>query len=211
MAGDTLSIDDLTGWMTGFADSIAAQRDYLTDLDSAIGDADHGSNMTRGMRAVTDKLAAEPQSTVDTLFRAVGMALVSSVGGAAGPLYGTFFLRFGGAAAGATEVDAAALGTCLHAGLDGVIARGKAETGDKTMLDALVPAVDAFDDHPGDLAAAAAAAGDAAGRGRDSTLPMTARKGRASYLGERSVGHIDPGSASTALLFDALTAAVQKR
>lgn len=193
--------------MTRFSADVAAQRDYLTELDSAIGDADHGSNMTRGMQAVTDKLAADPGSTVDTVFRTVGMALVSSVGGASGPLYGTFFLRFGGAAAGATELDAAALGACLRAGLEGVVARGKADTGDKTMLDAMVPAVDAYDSHADDLAAAVTAARDAAAAGRDSTKPMTAHKGRASYLGERSVGHIDPGSASTALLFDALTAA----
>nr|WP_179429709.1 dihydroxyacetone kinase subunit DhaL [Spelaeicoccus albus] len=194
--------------MTRFADSVAARREYLTDLDSAIGDADHGTNMTRGMQAVTSKLESDPSETIDALFRAVGMALVSSVGGASGPLYGTFFLRFGGAAAGAATLDVGALGTCLRAGLDGVIARGKAELGDKTMLDAMIPAVDAFDGAADDLLAAVTAARDAAATGRDATEPLTARKGRASYLGDRSVGHVDPGATSTALLFDALAAAV---
>lgn len=208
MAAEAASVSDLTDWMKRFAESVTAQREYLTELDSAIGDADHGANMARGMGAVVDKLAAEPQSAVDALFRTVGMALVSSVGGASGPLYGTFFLRFGGAAAGLDTLDCGALGKSLRAGLDGVIARGKAEIGDKTMLDAMVPAVEAFE-LEADLAGAVAAARDAAATGRDSTEPMTARKGRASYLGDRSSGHIDPGAASTALLFDALADALE--
>lgn len=208
MAAEAASVSDLTDWMKRFAESVTAQREYLTELDSAIGDADHGANMARGMGAVVDKLAAEPQSAVDALFRTVGMALVSSVGGASGPLYGTFFLRFGGAAAGLDTLGCGALGKSLRAGLDGVIARGKAEIGDKTMLDAMVPAVEAFE-LEADLAGAVAAARDAAATGRDSTEPMTARKGRASYLGDRSSGHIDPGAASTALLFDALADALE--
>jgi dihydroxyacetone kinase-like protein len=135
------------------------------------------------------------------------MTLVTSVGGASGPLYGTFFLRFGRATGSASELDLAALATGLRAGLAGIVERGKADTGDKTMVDALSPAVDAMDTvikNGGDLAAAVAAARDAATAGRDATVPMVARKGRASYLGERSAQHMDPGAASMSLLFDAL-------
>lgn len=207
MTGETLTVDDLAAWMSRFAGTIRFKREVLTDLDSAIGDADHGPNMDRGMQAVIGKLDSSPHDTVDTLFRTVGMALVGSVGGASGPLYGTFFLRFGGSAAGATELDAAALAAALQSGLDGVVARGKAAAGEKTMLDALAPAVTAFTSHIDDgPAAAARAAAEAAAAGRDATEPMTATKGRASYLGRRSSGHIDPGAASTAMLFDTLAA-----
>jgi phosphoenolpyruvate---glycerone phosphotransferase subunit DhaL len=179
-------------------------------LDSAIGDADHGTNMSRGMTAVLAKTDATAASTPSELFKSVGMTLVSSVGGASGPLYGTFFLRMGTSAGDAQTLDAAAFAAALRAGLDGVVARGKAEPGDKTMLDALVPALDAFDaavSAGSDLATAAQAALDAAQKGRDATEPLQAKKGRASYLGERSIGHLDPGAASTALLFQALVAA----
>ncbi|UYN83368.1 MAG: dihydroxyacetone kinase subunit L [Microcella sp.] len=204
---DTLTIDGFIAWLAAFHASVTEQKSYLTELDSAIGDADHGSNMARGMAAVMEKVGDAPAATADELFKVVGMTLVTSVGGASGPLYGTFFLRLGMAAGPVTECDAAALATALRAGLDGVVARGKAEAGDKTMFDAMSPALDALDASVAagaTLAEATAAARDAAAAGRDATEPLVARKGRASYLGERSAGHLDPGAASTALLFDAL-------
>jgi len=174
----------------------------LTKLDAAIGDADHGSNLDRGLAATLAKLEAEPPADVAALLKAVGMTLVSKVGGASGPLYGTLFLRMAGPAAGA-DLDTATLGRMLRAGLEGVVARGKAEAGDKTMYDALAPACDAYDAAVAagaSLTDALAAAARAAEEGRDATVPMQARKGRASYLGERSIGHLDPGATSTALL-----------
>ena len=207
MANETISLDQLTGWLTRFRELVTEQVAYLTELDSAIGDADHGSNMTRGMDAVIEKIQAAPAGTVDVLFKAVGMTLVTSVGGASGPLYGTFFLRFGATAGAVETLDAPGLTAALRAGLGGVVARGKAEAGDKTMIDALEPALDAFDAAlaaSSDIPSAARAAYSAAQTGRDATEALLARKGRASYLGERSIGHIDPGAASTSLLFQAL-------
>lgn len=204
---DTLTIDGFTAWLAAFRDRVTEQRSYLTDLDSAIGDADHGANMARGMAAVMAKVEGAPAATADELFKAVGMTLVSSVGGASGPLYGTFFLRLGATAGAVSEVDAAALAAALRAGFEGVLARGKAEPGDKTMVDAMGPALEAMNASVASgasLADATAAARDAAAAGRDATEPLVARKGRASYLGERSAGHLDPGATSTALLFDAL-------
>ncbi len=154
-----------------------------------------------------EKVESTPAATADELFKMVGMTLVTSVGGASGPLYGTFFLRLGMAAGPVTQCDAGTLSVALRAGLEGVVARGKAEAGDKTMFDALAPALDALDAAVASgatLADATAAANVAAAAGRDATEPLVARKGRASYLGERSAGHLDPGATSTALLFDAL-------
>ncbi|WAA67186.1 dihydroxyacetone kinase subunit DhaL [Microbacterium oxydans] len=205
---DTTVVAD---WISRFGAAVTEKRDWLTELDSAIGDADHGANMARGMSAVGEKLGAGTPATVDELLKSVGMTLVSSVGGASGPLYGTFFLRMGMTAGAVSELDGPGLAAALRAGLDGIVARGKAEAGDKTMFDAMAPAVDALDEA---LAAgssvpdAVGAAADAAARGRDATLPLVARKGRASYLGERSAGHLDPGAASTAILFETLAAAV---
>lgn len=200
---DAVSIDDLVAWIRAFRDAVHRHKDELTRLDSEIGDADHGSNMARGLDAVVAALNPAPASASE-LFKTVGMTLVSSVGGASGPLYGTLFLRMGPALA-SDEVDAETLGAALRAGVDGVIARGKAELGDKTMIDALSPALDAWDAaaNEGPAAAARAAAG-AAARGRDATEPLVARKGRASYLGERSAGHLDPGATSATLLLEAL-------
>jgi dihydroxyacetone kinase-like protein len=201
----------LADWVTRFGTAVTEKRDWLTELDSAIGDADHGANMARGMSAVGEKLAAGTPSTVDELLKTVGMTLVSSVGGASGPLYGTFFLRMGMAAGPVAELDGPGLAAALRAGLEGIVARGKAEAGDKTMFDAMAPAVDAMDAALAggpSVADAARAAADAAAAGRDATLPLVARKGRASYLGERSAGHLDPGAASTAILFDTLAATV---
>lgn len=201
---DAVSTDDLVAWIRAFRDAVHEHKDELTRLDSEIGDADHGSNMARGLDAVVAKLDPVPATAAD-LFKTVGMTLVSSVGGASGPLYGTLFLRMGPPLAGDGEADAASLGAALRAGVEGVVARGKAELGDKTMIDALSPALDAWDAAAADgPAAAARAAADAAARGRDATEPLVARKGRASYLGERSAGHVDPGATSATLLLEAL-------
>jgi dihydroxyacetone kinase-like protein len=202
---DGLDVAALEAWIRAFARTIAEHRDELTELDSAIGDADHGTNMDRGMSAAVAALADKPPADPAALLKQVGMTLVSKVGGASGPLYGTLFLRMAGAL-GSDSADAEAFARALRAGLDGVVARGKAEPGDKTMLDALVPACDALDaalaaGEP--LGPALAAAATAAREGRDATVPLVARKGRASYLGERSAGHQDPGATSTALLLDA--------
>jgi phosphoenolpyruvate---glycerone phosphotransferase subunit DhaL len=212
-----MTLDQLTAWMTEFHRLVTEQRDYLTELDSAIGDADHGTNMTRGMTAAMAKVGASPAANAGEFFKTIGMTLVSSVGGASGPLYGTFFLRLGTSAGTAqtldgAALDGAALAAALRAGLEGVIARGKAELEDKTMLDALIPAIGAFDtalEAGSDLPAAADAASVAADQGRDATEPLLAKKGRASYLGERSIGHLDPGATSTALLFRALATALR--
>jgi dihydroxyacetone kinase-like protein len=201
----------LDRWLRAFSDAVTEHADELTALDSAIGDADHGANMRRGLKAVVGKLDAA--GTSDTapgaLLKTAGMTLVSTVGGASGPLYGTFFLRMGSAAGDATELGPTEFATALRAGLDGVVARGKAAPGDKTMLDALVPAVDALDAALADgkgLGEALSAAAAAAAAGSDATVPLVARKGRASYLGERSAGHQDPGATSTALLLTAAAA-----
>ncbi len=211
---DTIDTAVLTDWVHRFRDAVTDKREWLTELDSAIGDADHGANMARGMTAAVAKIDAGSASTCDELLKSVGMTLVSSVGGASGPLYGTFFLRMGMTAGAVAELDGAVLASALRAGLDGIVARGKAEAGDKTLFDAMAPAVDAFDaalGDGGDLAEAARGAADAAESGRDATAPLVARKGRASYLGERSAGHLDPGAASTALLFRALADAIAGR
>ncbi len=207
MSPDTLDLARLQQWMTRFAAVAEQNKAYLTALDSAIGDADHGTNMARGSAAVLAKLEASPPSTMGELGKTAGMTLVSAVGGSAGPLYGTFFLRLGASIGDAAELDAATLAAALRAGVEGIVARGKAEAGDKTMVDAWLPALAAMDAavaSGASLVDALAAARDAAAAGRDATEPLVARKGRASYLGERSAGHIDPGAASTALLLDAL-------
>ncbi|WP_336629437.1 MULTISPECIES: dihydroxyacetone kinase subunit DhaL [unclassified Microbacterium] len=208
---NTIPLTVLVDWLDRFRDAVVAQRDWLTELDSAIGDADHGANMARGMTAEAEKAAQTAPTTADELFKTVGMTLVSTVGGASGPLYGTFFLRLGATLGAVSEVEPASLAAGLRAGLEGIVARGKAEAGDKTLFDAAAPAIDAMDRAlaAGDsAAAAAAAAATAAAAGRDATIDLVARKGRASYLGERSAGHMDPGSASMTLLFEALAAAL---
>ena len=200
---ETVDPEALGRWLRAFAEAVRDAADELTALDSAIGDADHGANMRRGMTAVVGKLESASDAGPAALLKSAGMTLVSTVGGASGPLYGTLFLRMATAAGDRTELDAAGFAAALRAGLDGVVARGKAAPGDKTMLDALVPAVDALDARLAEgngLRDALNAAADAADAGSDATIPLVARKGRASYLGERSAGHRDPGAASTALL-----------
>jgi dihydroxyacetone kinase-like protein len=200
----------IRSWLGLFADEVAANRDLLTSLDAAIGDADHGANLDRGATAAVAALPDGPTAP-GALLKTVGMTLVSTVGGASGPLYGTLFLRMG-TSAGETEVlDGPAFARALRAGLEGVVARGRAQAGDKTMFDALAPACDALEDALsaglglGEALRTAAAAAD---QGRDATVPMLARKGRASYLGERSVGHQDPGATSTALLVSTAARAI---
>ena len=229
--GAPVPYDAVIAWITRYADTITAQKEYLTALDSAIGDADHGINMDRGLQAVVAKLdglsgegtgaagghaggpVAEGASgeSVGALLKSVGMTLVSTVGGAAGPLYGTLFLRMGAAAGDAAELDPAAWAAAFKAGVAGLQARGKAEPGDKTMVDALVPADEALEaavaaGEPLDEALRRAA--DAARRGMLATVPLVARRGRASYLGDRSAGTQDPGATSSWLLLEASGALV---
>jgi phosphoenolpyruvate---glycerone phosphotransferase subunit DhaL len=208
--GETVGTAALDRWIRGFALLVAENKNLLTDLDAAIGDGDHGSNMDRGMQAVVAALDDTTQVTASALFNKVGMTLVSTVGGASGPLFGTFFLRVGTSLGDTTEITLGQLATALRAGLEGIVARGKAEAGDKTMYDALAPAVNALDvavSDGKDKADALKMALVAAEGGRDATTPMLARKGRASYLGERSVGHQDPGATTVALLMAAATRA----
>ena len=198
-------------WLRAFAALINDNAAFLTDLDAAIGDADHGTNMARGTTATLGKLDAT--APLGAMFKSVGMTLVSTVGGSAGPLYGTFFMRFGARLGDVEDVSLPTFAAALKAGRDGVVERGKASVGKKTMLDAMTPAVEAFESHVADgdgPLAAATAALTAAERGRDATIPLVARKGRASYLGERSAGHQDPGAPSTAYLFKALMTAVEE-
>jgi dihydroxyacetone kinase-like protein len=218
MTADLVTVHQMERWVRAFADLVATNKAYLTDLDADIGDADHGINMDRGMRAVVDKLATErgrawseaSGPVANELFKLVGMTLVSNVGGASGPLYGTFFLRLGAACGPVTELPAQELAKALRAGTEGLVERGRPELGDKTMFDALHPALEALDRALAEgqtTAAAFATASQVADRGRDATIPMVARKGRASYLGERSVGHQDPGATSAALLIEAAASA----
>jgi phosphoenolpyruvate---glycerone phosphotransferase subunit DhaL len=203
---ETVGTAALDRWVRSFALLVAENKDLLTDLDAAIGDGDHGANMDRGMRAVLVALDDTAPVTASALFNKVGMTLVSTVGGASGPLFGTFFLRAGASFSDTAEISLAQLAAALRTGLEGIVARGKAEAGDKTMYDALAPAVDALDSAVSegmDKADALKLALVAAENGRDATTPMLARKGRASYLGERSVGHQDPGATTVALLMAA--------
>jgi dihydroxyacetone kinase-like protein len=194
-------------WVSAVAASVAEQTELLTELDAAIGDSDHGVNLNRGFTAVLAALEGTPPSSVGDVFALTGRTLVSKVGGASGPLYGSAFRALGKALGSSSTVDAAAIGAGLRAGLDAVRKLGGAAPGDKTMVDALEPAVAAFEKAAGDgLATAARAAADAAAEGMRATTPLQARKGRASYLGERSVGHQDPGATSTWLVFEALAA-----
>ena len=186
--------------MRRFAGEMDEHRQELVRLDTAIGDGDHGTNMDRGMRKALEKLDGSEQADPGTVLKTTAMALVSSVGGAAGPLYGTLFLQMGTAMAGQDEVDLAGFAAATRKGLDGVQARGKARPGDKTMVDALIPAVDALD-AASDLDSGLHAAAEGAHEGMLATIPMLALKGRASYLGERSKDHQDPGATSTYYLF----------
>jgi dihydroxyacetone kinase-like protein len=199
----SITSTDVRAWIGDFATTIGEHRQELVRLDTAIGDADHGTNMDRGMRAAVEKLDATDGDDIGALLKTVGMTLVSKVGGAAGPLYGTLFLQMGMASSGRSELDLAGWTDALEAGVKGVQTRGKAELEDKTMIDALVPAVDALRAAAGDgavLGDALSRSADAAEQGMLATIPLEARRGRASYLGPRSVGHQDPGATSSHLL-----------
>jgi dihydroxyacetone kinase-like protein len=196
------------GWLERYAGIVAEQKQYLTGLDAAIGDGDHGINMDRGFQTVMVKLAPVRDKDAGTLLKTTGMALVGSVGGAGGPLYGTFFLRAGAALDGKAEVSDAELVGALEAGVKGVVERGKANRNDKTMVDALAPAIERarqYVDEGAPLEEALAAAADAAEEGMKATIPLKALKGRASYLGDRSIGHQDPGATSSYLMLRALS------
>jgi len=195
-----LDADFFRRWMTATAASVDREAERLTALDSPIGDADHGSNLLRGFTAVTAALEKEAPATPGAILTLAGRQLISTVGGASGPLYGTLLRRTGKALGDAGEVSESEFGQALRAGVDAVRALGGAAPGDKTMVDALVPAVDALG---GGFAAARAAAEE----GALATTPLQARKGRASYLGERSIGHQDPGATSSALLIASLVEA----
>lgn len=203
-AGTTIEI------VNAMARAMEENRRELTRLDSEIGDGDHGTNMNRGFQAALERLEnAEPSTPADVL-KAVSMALIGKVGGAAGPLYGTAFLRAASALGDADEVTDEAVAGALEAALGGIQQRGKAEVGDKTMVDALAPAVEAAKEAVGGgTAAVLRAAADGAAEGAEATIPLTARRGRASYLGARAEGHKDPGAASTALLLAAAADVVE--
>jgi dihydroxyacetone kinase-like protein len=202
----SITRDDTLNWVKAIADVISENSKYLTELDAAIGDADHGANMERGFKAVLNKLPEISDKDIGTIFKTVGMTLISTVGGAGGPLYGTFFLQVGMKTAGKMELSLTDWADALEAALNGVIMRGKAELGDKTMVDALTPAVAVLkqsipESHP--IHKALELSAEAARKGMEATVPLVARKGRASYLGERSAGHQDPGATSSFLILKA--------
>ena len=197
----TISRDAVLDWLKAFAAAVEQNKDYLTQLDSAIGDADHGANMHRGMQAALTKLPGVADKDIGTILKTVGMTLVSTVGGAGGPLYGTLFMQMGTATAGKLELTLADWTAAVEAGVTGVVNRGKANLGDKTMVDALTPALQALKAAgPVSLAEALRQSEQAADQGKLGTIPLVAKKGRASYLGERSAGHQDPGATSSHLL-----------
>ena len=192
-------------WIESSAADIAEQRDYLVDLDRAIGDGDHGENMDRGFKAAVEALEQAQPGSVAEVLKTVAKTLMSTVGGAAGPLYGTAFLR-ASKAAGDGNLDGAGVAAVIAGALDGIQARGKATTGEKTMVDAWTPALEAARaaaESGSDPAAVFEAAAAAAEAGAAATEPLRATKGRASYLGERSIGHLDPGAVSTSLILRA--------
>ncbi|MFF3837758.1 dihydroxyacetone kinase subunit DhaL [Streptomyces sp. NPDC001930] len=193
----TFDADFLVRWLAAVAEAVDREADRLTELDSAIGDADHGANLKRGFAAVTESLAKDPPATPGAVLTVAGRQLISTVGGASGPLYGTLLRRTGKTLGDDERVTREQVAEALGSGVAAVSQLGGAQVGDKTMLDALVPAVEG-------LRASFGAAREAAEEGALATVPLRARKGRASYLGERSVGHQDPGATSSALLFAAL-------
>lgn len=202
----SVSRDQTLEWITAVATVLNQNRDYLIQLDAAIGDADHGANMDRGFKKVMEKMPEFADKDIGTIFKSVGMNLLSTVGGAGGPLYGTFFLQMGMKSAGKMELSLEDWTAALEAGIAGVIMRGKAEPGDKTMVDALTPALTALKESLQEnleMGTALQRSANAAKEGMLATIPWVARKGRASYLGERSAGHQDPGATSTYLILQA--------
>ncbi|GAA3509668.1 dihydroxyacetone kinase-like protein [Streptosporangium album] len=213
MAGTELDTALFAAWIEEISRTVRTEKDRLTRLDAAIGDADHGTNLDRGFTAVTQELAGKEHDSPGSLLALVGSTLIRKVGGASGPLYGMAFREAGKALGDVSEVSVAELSTALEAALSGVQKLGSAVEGDKTMVDALAPAVRALAQAAQEGKTpqeAVGAAASAALAGAEATVPMQARKGRASYLGPRSVGHEDPGAASTALVLDALRTAVTR-
>jgi dihydroxyacetone kinase-like protein len=212
MKGTSVDGETVDRWLRGAAAAMKENRDYLTQLDAAIGDADHGTNMDRGFTAVLAKLdAGDGPDVPGPMLIAAGSTLVSTVGGASGPLWGTALRRAGRALGNGDAFDGAQLAAALQAALDGVVELGAAQEGDKTMVDSLSPAVRALDESLQDgasIADALAKAHAASEAGMRATVPLQAQKGRASYLGERSIGHQDPGATSTALIVAALAHSV---
>jgi dihydroxyacetone kinase-like protein len=201
-----LDRDAVLAWFAELQRVYAANKESLTELDSAIGDADHGSNMDRGFSAVKGELDKNASASIGTIFKTAAATLIKTVGGASGPLYGTFFLRAGVACPDKTELETADVVALFRAGIEGVAQRGKASPQDKTMLDALLPALDGMQTAfaaGATIAEMLAVAAAAAENGMHATVPMQARKGRASYLGARSIGHQDPGATSSYLLIRA--------
>ncbi|RMH75506.1 MAG: dihydroxyacetone kinase subunit L [Cyanobacteria bacterium J007] len=210
---EKVSQTQIVDWFEKIAKTIEENKDYLTELDAAIGDADHGINMDRGFKKAIAQLLQNRNSDIGTLLKTIAMTLISSVGGASGPLYGTLFLRASSAVAGKQDLTAQDLANLLQAGKDGVIQRGKANLGDKTMLDALSPAVETYTTAIGQnrsLVDALREAISATEEGMKTTIPLVAKKGRASYLGERSAGHQDPGATSTYLILRCLLEVLEK-
>ena len=206
----SISSANIEDWLRRCAEVFTEHKDELTDLDAKIGDADHGANMARGFSAIPPKLDALVDRSIGSLLRTSAMTLISQVGGASGPLYGTFFLQAARPANGKTELTLKELCQCFDTGLTGIVNLGKAVLGDKTMVDALTPALAALHPRNGDtLQAALERAAAAAAEAAEATIPLIARKGRASYLGERSIGHKDPGATSSALLLSALADTVK--
>ncbi len=205
--------EQIVTWLEKTAVVLDANKQYLTDLDAAIGDADHGINMTRGFTKVMEKLPTVTDKDIGNILKTVGMTLISSVGGASGPLYGTFYMRAGTAVAAKEELSNEDLAAMLQAGVDGIVQRGRAELEDKTMIDAWFPAMVALKtavDNGDTITGALQKTVAAAEQGMKATIPLKARKGRASYLGDRSIGHQDPGATSTHLILNALLETVQE-
>lgn len=201
-----VSLRRIVAWVDRLAAVYSEHKAYLTELDSAIGDADHGTNMARGFTAAKAALAEGTTEDIGTALKTVAMTLIKTVGGASGPLYGTFFLKAAGGLAGVHELDGAALERMFADGAAGIAQRGKAEVGDKTMIDAWNPAIEAIKRSRaagGSIEEMLKVAAEAAVAGRDATIPLVARKGRASYLGERSKDHLDPGATSTTMMIEA--------
>lgn len=205
--------DDVLAWIRALQAIYAENKTYLTDLDSAIGDADHGINMDRGFTSAVAEMDKSEPADIAGVLKSVAMVLIRTVGGAAGPLYGTFFLRASAACAGKEELEPADIAGMLEGGLQGVIQRGKAELEDKTMVDALTPALNGMKQALGDgggLEEMLERGVAAAEQGMKDTIPMLAKKGRASYLGERSIGHQDPGATSSYLMLDTMSKVFRK-
>ncbi|MCW9682096.1 dihydroxyacetone kinase subunit DhaL [Dolichospermum planctonicum UHCC 0167] len=202
----------IIAWLQVFAHVIEHHKEQLTELDAAIGDADHGINMDRGFKKITNILPSFADQDISSILKTVSMTLISSIGGASGPLYGTWFLRASKVTNGKQELTAADLLELLKSGLDGVIERGKAQLGDKTMVDVLSPAVTAFEQairNNSNTVVALQASVTAAEQGLKQTIPMLAKKGRASYLGDRSIGHQDPGGTSAYWMLRSLLEVVE--